>query len=308
MQSLLPKRFGKRSRGWIGLAFDAAGAAVLRLEPGAPLSVPRLTAATFIPAEQTDQLAAWVKQQGVTKWPAWAVLAAGEAPEFQITAPDVPAAERCQAAQWQVREVLDYPVTQAVVDCFAPPAPSQRGEDRLNVVVARRTDIAARINQISQARLTLEVLDIPDLAQRNLSLCLREAAPDHALLALDESQGLLTICRGEDLYLARWLSMGIPTHPAMLDSLLLEVQRSLDYFEGTLGQPPIGKIYVHAGTEDDLVSSLREQLGSVSWQPLALTDLLEVNGPDLANLPQRALILRALGAALRPDGQGASCS
>ncbi|MDZ7748253.1 MAG: hypothetical protein U5K43_04970 [Halofilum sp. (in: g-proteobacteria)] len=81
------------------------------------------------------------------------MLAPGEYQLLQIEAPPVPAAEMRRAASWRVRELIDFPVDQAVVDTFDPPeAAQQRGQaQRRDVAVARRSVIAERVELNARA-------------------------------------------------------------------------------------------------------------------------------------------------------------
>jgi len=89
----------------------------------------------------------------------------------------------------------------------------------------------------------------------------------------------------------------------VIGNLVLEIQRSLDYFESALSQPPLGALYIYPGTGelDELIESLQSGLAQVECRPLTLGDLVGI-GEDP---PHRgATLLHALGAGLR-DQHGA---
>jgi MSHA biogenesis protein MshI len=137
----------------------------------------------------------------------------------------------------------------------------------VDVVVARRKTVAARVAQLTHAGLEVAAIDIPELAQREVSDRL-DVDGGHALLALDARQGLLTVFRDGEHYLARALDIGRTTlteRPAdASNDLVLEVQRSFDYFESALSQPPLGWIYVYPGTAETAGRSKERSMAATS--------------------------------------------
>ncbi len=302
----------KRRHGCVGVAFGREGFAVAQLQSGGRDAPPRLEGAGQFAAADSEllatRLAEWVDDQGVKGAPAQAVLAPGEYHLLQIEAPPVAATEMRQAAAWRVRELIDFPIDQAVIDTFDPPEAVQRGNRRVNVVVAHRAVIAERIDQIDTAGLSVEGIDVAELAQGQIS----ERLPDddgHALLALDEADGLITFYRAREQYLARTLDNGRATlahdsSGSVAEAVLLEVQRSLDYFESTLAQSGLSTLYVFPGDEGVIAfaETAQDNLGTVACRSFGLADLLTVERE-----PERgdATLLRAVGAGLHGlEGNG----
>lgn len=296
----------KRTGARLGIAFSRDGVAVASLRAGSRDQPPRLQACTHIagtdPEAVAEQLEEWVRTHGDGR-SANAVLAPGEYQLLQIEAPPVTAAEMRQAAVWRLRDLLDYPVDQAVVDTFDPPESTQRGQANINVVVAHRAVIAERAEQLRAAGLEPATIDIPELAQGNVSERLPEARGGHALLALDQGDGLITVYRDGEQFLARTLDNGRAALAAdsggqVTEALLLEVQRSFDYFESALSQPPLGALYLYPPDPavDGFARSVEDNLGSVACRSVALGDIVTVDEE-----PERgdATLLRAVGAALR---------
>lgn len=296
----------KRRRGCVGVAFGREGFAVTQLQGGGRDAAPRLLGAsqfTVADAEvMANQLEEWVEHQGAKAAPTQVVLAPGEYHLLQIDAPPVAASEMRQAAAWRVRDLIDFPLDQAVIDTFDPPDPVQRSTQRVNVVVAHRAVIAERIQQVESAGLSLDAIDIPELAQGQVSARLPDDG-GHALLALDEGDGLITVYRDGEQYLARTLDNGRATLAnddtgRVAEAVVLEVQRSLDYFESTLAQPGLGMLYVFPPDDRivEFAESVQGNLGNVACRTFSLADLLVVEREPEAG---DATLLRSLGAALR---------
>ena len=310
MLSFLNRR--KRQTGvTVGVAFGPDGVAAAAVRAAGRDAPPHLLHAGYHAHRDGDAgewLAGWVDANDLAKCRAVGVIADADYQVMQVEAPPVPATELRQAAGWRVRELIDFPLDQAVIDTFPPPDDAQRGQNNLNVVVARRAVVAERIEQLREAGLGLEAVDIPELAQRNVSLRLPEARGGHALLALDDHDGLVTVFRDGAQYLARGLDSGRRALAESADeageALLLEVQRSLDYFESALSQPPLGALYVFpgGGPVDGLVERFADTLGSVELRAFGLADLVTVEQEPAHD---GALTLHAVGAGLREAEKGA---
>lgn len=304
-------RRGRRSKTVaVGIAFGSDGAAVARVRAGGRDAPPRVDFLARLsatdPSALSRQLDECADEHGLAGLPATGVLAPGEYQVVQVEAPNVPAAEMRQAAGWRVRDLIDFPIDQAIMDVFDPPESAQRGQAMINVVVARRELVGERIELLRETGFGLEAIDIPDLAQRNVSARLPEARGGHALLALERTGGLLTVYRDGELFLARALDTGLEVLEsgagARGDNLMLEIQRSFDYFESALAQPPVGALYIYPGVSavtDFIESEFAPTSGSVEARGIALSDLVDVDDEPGDG---RATALHAVGAALRSHG------
>lgn len=304
---------GHRKQGGttIGVAFAADGVAVGRIRPATRGAPPRLDSAAWLPAADpaaaAHQLEAFVDGNSLGGCAVVGVLAHGEYQVVPVEAPNVPPAEMRQAAGWRVRELIDFPLDEAIIDTYEPPADARRGPPMVNVVVARRDRVAERISLLERSDLRPTAIDIPELVQRNISARLPAARGGHALLALDDLGGLVTVFRDGNQYFARSLDTGRAAlagdNAEALDALMLEVQRSFDYYESALSQPPLGALYIYPGGGDDdaLVDRMAEGLASAQCRAIGLADVVAV---DAEPGNGRATLLHAVGAGLRqPEGQ-----
>lgn len=296
----------RRRAAAIGAAFGSDGVAVARVRARGRDRPPQLTACAWLaapdPEALVERLGDWLERNQGRQATGVGVLAPGEYQVLPIEAPPVPANEMRRAAAWRVRELIDFPIDQAVVDTFDPPQSTQRGAARINVVVARRETVDARIDQLRRAGLDLEIIDIPELAQRNISTCLPDGSGGHALLALDAAGGLVTVYRDGEQYLGRTLDTGHGALEAQghaaADALVLEVQRSLDYYESALAQAPLGALYLYPDTTqvERLARTMEANLANVDCRAIGLGDILTtLSEPEHAD----ATVLHAVGAALR---------
>jgi MSHA biogenesis protein MshI len=302
-QTLFSLLSGRARDTAVGVAFDSDGVVLAVLRRPSRDRGPVLLACDRIAGRELRgaDLKPWVGRNRAGRVPAVALLAAGEYQVIQIDAPPVPAAEMRVAAGWRIRDLIDYPLEQAVIDTFALPEPAQRGTARINVVAARRDLVAERLARMRAAGFALQAIDIPELAQGEAGNRLPADERGHALLALERASGLITIARDNEQYLARPLDAGfadIARGEDGIDALVLEVQRSFDYFESAMSQPPVGVLYLHpAGDDmDTLARAIESGLGTIECKAIAVGDLVEVqHEPGDAG----ATMLHAIGASLR---------
>lgn len=229
-----------------------------------------------------------------------------------VEAPDVPVEERRQAVRWRVKDLIDFPIEDAVVDVFdVPPAKGGRA-GMLYAVVARKAEVRAVIDEIETQELSLLTVDIPELAIRNLASLVAEDVGGVAFLYLEDDRGLITLTRQGTLYLSRRFDGGsrrlleagtgevTAAHEGLLDSVVIEIQRSLDYYESQFAQPPVQGVVIAplpaplAGID----AYLGSQLG-VPVRVLELDQLID-SAAELADA-DAAHCLTAVGAALRVE-------
>ncbi len=315
-----------RNPGILGISVTDEGIALahVRRDPGGP---PRLLLADFQPLGPGEQaaevLALRLKQLELEDVPVSTALAPGEFTLQMVPAPEVPPEEMRQAVRWRIRDTLPYDVDEAVVDVFEIPREALRSATpMLYAVVAPRWAVQARIELMEEAGANLQYIDIPEMAQRNITALLPEDAQGIAGLSFTRETGLLTLTRQANLYLYRELEQGeqilipvperlegtsglaldgpAPDLQRALDSIVLEVQRSLDYYESHFTLPPIQRLAAGGrfGEMPGLAEALKGQLG-LQIVDIDFNTLLASDTPLDATLQARCHL--AIGLALRDE-------
>lgn len=222
-------------------------------------------------------------------------------------APDVPAEELRAALRWRIKDLIDFHINDATLDVFELPGEKATGRTRpMYVVAARSAAIQQRVDLMNAAGVNLDIIDIPELAQRNLAALLPEDAKGVAMLTFASDSGLLTITRQGELYLSRRLDIGLDAlaqasdPAASFDRVMLEVQRSLDYYESHFRQAPVTAIALAPAAKvvGELAGHLQNNL-NVTARLLALHELVDCQVDVPAELP--ACCLMTVGAALRQE-------
>jgi MSHA biogenesis protein MshI len=334
--SLLAHRYGERAAlegfgavfsflgrsrgvpGLVGVQIEEYGFSLAHVVPVANAR-PQLAHCRYVPLSSPalleDALRDAVRQAKLERARAVFVLGPGSYALRIVDAPQVQPEERKAAARWSIQELVDFDASDAAVDVFEVPAEIHREGSAARLFVAAAPGEAVR-RSIALARaagLELHAIDITELALRNVA-ALHPAESGGVAAVLLGDEGLITVSREGALFVARWVgvserevenAVAKPEGDAVqgeesLDALVLEIQRSLDYYEHELRQRPVRSLLV-APLEHG-ASTLEEWLARnlslpVEW--LDLNRLLTVPTPLAAGLQRRCLA--AVGGALRAE-------
>jgi MSHA biogenesis protein MshI len=249
------------------------------------------------------------------------LLRSGDYQIIQVEAPNVLPNEMKNAVRWRIKDMIDFPVDDATVDVVSIPGTEGAAgrPAQLFAVVARNQVIAAAVKPFNDANIPLEVIDIPEFAQRNIARCLEPEGRGVALLSLDDRGGLLTVTCGGELYQHRRIDVTLaslrgagPEHSESAElhlesegpyeRLALELQRSLDHFDRLFPRVAVAKLVLAPISGAD---ALRDYLANRLDLPVELLNLSKVmDFPDIVELhdPARQVqCLHAIGAALREE-------
>lgn len=238
--------------------------------------------------------------------PVTLVMASDHYELLLVEAPRVEPSELRAAVRWKVKNLIDFHVDDAVIDVFEIPGQQNRpqGQSMMYAIAARAREVRDRIDLFEDADLNLQVIDVADMALRNLAAQLDDDVRGVAMLYLDNERGLITLTRQGNLFLSRRLETGtdLLTEPgsSAFEQIVLEVQRSLDYYDSHFSQPPVSSVHVLPGFagHEELIGRLSDGLD------------LEVAGYDPQSVfrwdvpipsTDPAAVLLAIGGALRRE-------
>lgn len=300
-------RARSRQNAAIGLELGPEGLAFAHIQRPANQQ-PLVAHCEYLPLEAgEDGLVVFhqrIAKLGLQKLPVNLVLKTGQYQLLLVEAPKVPAEELVEALRWRIKDLVSLPIAEAVLDAFFLPEDSARGGNPMAyAVVSPRSLIVDQVAALHKLQINLSAIDIPELALRNLAETCCDTRRGVALVRLEQGGGCLQIVRGGNLYLARQFSLSY--NAGLLDdlpgdALVLELQRSLDYFERQLRQPPPSHIYLCGEnlSQDKLTPEIRSSL-AVGLDLLSLEQGLQIADSVQAHI--LPLCLSALGAALRQE-------
>ncbi|WP_137719856.1 agglutinin biogenesis protein MshI [Methylobacillus flagellatus] len=301
----------KKKQGWLAVVPVSDGVCVARLEPAA--DKPRIVLSEYrrwLPNEKSG-LKSLAVEFGFNHYHCVSLLQANEYQLLQVEAPRVPADEVRQAVRWRLKDLIDYPMDQATLDVLTLPGEAGNRTNYLYVAVAKNDIIRERMARfIDQSNIALEVIDIAETAQRNLSSRLEQPGRGLAMLSFGLNGGLLTVTQNGELYHARQFDISLrqlqqeqqaELRQSLYERVALELQRSLDNFERQFPNVGIAQLVIAPYTgRDTLVNYLRDAL----YLPVAgyeLHDIFDTSLLPSTQLDIEPALLLALGAALREE-------
>lgn len=309
----------KKIDGWLTINIQTDGIYLVHVNADAA-EKPQVVSVAFYPCD-TSQVAKTLEKVArefhLERYHCTNLLNPGEYQLLSVEAPDVPRDELKTAVRWRIKDVLDFPVDDAVIDVLDMPVDKDTPERRggLFAVAASGQSIRYRQSLFEAAEVPLNVIDIPEMAQRNISALMEPAGRGLALLACDNAGLLLTITfEGElclsrrfDVTLAQLVQVDAVQRSAVFDRITLELQRSFDHFESQFRFIAVAKLML--APFGDGGADLQEYLSGNLYMPVEtvklekLFDLARV--PDLQQARSQQVFFSAIGAALRQSAGSA---
>lgn len=296
---------------------DGVAFARIRHEKDLP---PVLDLCRFQPLEpgqsERDLLADISGEYKLDRYVCVSLVELGDYSLLMVEAPDVQPEELRAAVRWRIKDLIDFHIDDAVIDVFEVPDTKATGKNKMMYAVVARSDAVKRqIDELEGAGINLSVIDIPELALRNIASLLPEDAGGVGLVYIQEDRGLITITRQSTLYLSRRIEKGTNALPdtvmhagdpdvmePWLDSIIIEIQRSLDYYESHFAQPQVSSLVLTPLPRE--VPGIAEYITKNLEIP---TRILEINSlldsrEDIDPAMQSQCLL-AIGAALRHESR-----
>lgn len=302
-------RKAKKNAAWLAMVLHRDGIAAASVRRGD--GKPTVMLADFFPGQASvEALDKAGKDLHATNYRCTTVLGGGDYQIMSVEAPNVPPEERKAAMRFRLKDILDFPVDDAtfdLVDIPLDPNAAVRAQQSVFAVAARNAVVRARQTLFQQARLELAAIDIPEMAQRNLSSLIGLDGRGLAMLSFGEDGGLLTVSWRGELYLSRRIDVTLAQlldtdherkHHAF-DKITLELQRSLDHFERQFSFISVARLVLApsgaSGLEEYLSSNLYTRVETLDLG--SLLDLAHV--PELLEASAQQRFFVAIGAALR---------
>lgn len=307
--------FGKTRKiaGWVGIGLQRDGvvaACVRRVDAALP-QVERVAFYPLAKAVAATVLERVARDMEVGRHECTTILSADEYQLLLVDAPNVPPDELKTAIRWRLKDMLDFHVDDATIDVLD--VPPEKGAPARNhsmyVVAARNQLIAQRQTLFGAAKIPLSVIDVPEMAQRNVSALLEPEGRGIALLSFGAEGGLLTVTYGGELYLSRRIDVQLEQlldaqqQDACRERITLELQRSLDHCDRQYHFITLAKLMLAPLGDAD--PGLRDYLAANLYLPVEALDLASVFDFSAVNelrpAAQQQRYFLTLGAALRHE-------
>jgi MSHA biogenesis protein MshI len=178
-------------------------------------------------------------------------------------------------------------------------------------IAARNEVVQERVKSFENARIPLVAIDIPEVAQRNISALHETEGRGAALLYFNNEFGLLTVsCRGE-LFLSRRIEIGLSqilgaaqeAREDLFGRVVLELQRTLDHFDRQFRYVPIAKLLLGPEPEETgLYAHLKANL-DVPVERVDLLECLSFGDRDAPAADVQWQLFHLFGASLRHEAK-----
>jgi MSHA biogenesis protein MshI len=309
--------FGKKKKteGQLAIAFQADGITAVSIKR--PLnSLPVIEKAAFYPSSRFElpkSLANLGKDLHAENYSCSNLLEAGEYQLLSVDAPNVPPQELKTAIRWKLKDMLDYHIDDATFDIVDIPVDKEANArtHSMFAVAARNQLIQDRQALFEESKVPLSIIDVPEMAQRNIAALAEEQGRGLGLLSFDAAGGLLTVTFADELYLSRRLDVTLQQlieadalqRESLYERITLELQRSFDHFDRQYRHIALSKLLLFPlGT---VGAPLQEHLAANLYFPvetLSLDGLLDFSKvPELKRLESQQRYFLTLGAALRQE-------
>jgi MSHA biogenesis protein MshI len=302
-------RKAKKHAAWLAMVLHRDGIVAASVSRGE--GKPAVMLASFFPGQAgADALGKAAKELHAADFRCTTVLGGGDYQIMTVEAPKVPPEERKAALRFRLKDILDFPVDDATFDLVEiplDPNATVRPQQSVFAVAARNGVVKARQAMFQQAKVDLGTIDIPEMAQRNVSSLIEAEGRGVAMLSFGEDGGLLTVSWRGELYLSRRIEVTLAQlldadherkHQAF-DKITLELQRSLDHFERQFSFISVARLVLAPsgarGLEEYLAGNLYTRVETLDLA--SLLDLARV--PELTGASAQQRFFVAIGAALR---------
>jgi len=243
-----------------------------------------------------NHLAKYVSQESLANTPTHILVASGKYQILQVEKPNLPEAEISQALVWSVKDLVNIQ-EEITVDYFDLPAQGA-GPAKINVVALPKAHVEELLGGATEVGLDIQSIGILELAVADLI-----EPSDEAILTLVQEAGqevFLNIIKNSQVYFSRRLRgyENLSTFNAQElqmgvgDSLSVEIQRSMDYFESQLRQAPIKKILL--GLESAHIEEFCDIMQKLTFMP---TEVLKPAISHADELKYSHSYVGSLGAA-----------
>lgn len=189
-----------------------------------------------------------LRQQLPNKVTAQLVLSSQYYQIVQVEQPNIPENELIDALKWQVKDLVSFSPSDMILDYFTGPMVS--GKQKLNVVCAQQSKLKALVDKFHADNIQLNMITteefgfaqlLADKSDAQLLICQQ---PNEEILILIVKDGQLSSFRRLRGY--RQISQRSEEELSfgMTDSLSIEIQKSIDFYERQLKQAPVKVIQV----------------------------------------------------------------
>ena len=216
-----------------------------------------------------NKLASLIQSLKLPNWPVSLLLPAQQYQIRLVELPDVEDKDLLDAVKLKAADFINFPLDEAVVDLIHIPAKAFHGRRKMGYLIICQQQIIQHWHQcIGAAGLSLHAIDIEDMSLRNLAQR-NTTKRQNGLVFFNKQSTQISLFYEHDLVLVRKIDIGSDSliqnnelDAIQKDALILEVQRSFDYFQSQLGLGLVEHLSILAQSSDSdlLTNFIKENL------------------------------------------------
>lgn len=134
------------------------------------------------------------------------------------------------AIRWKVKDLLNFPLEDVVIDSFVMPK-MKNNVNKIMVVAAQMSRLKSTSELIQSSGLQMKFIDIPELALRNITVLFEKNDEASMLIYVQEKSIQLLITQQKQIYVSRGLKFSLNNQAVNIERLAAEIQRSFDYYQ-----------------------------------------------------------------------------
>ena len=208
---------------------------------------------TFPLQDWQSSLKSFVEEQHLQNTKTTLVFATKKYKLVQTDKPAVPEEELAQALQWSAKDLL-MTQDEVVMDYFDLPAQTM-GANKVNVVAIPKAELFDVCQGVLEAGLFIEGVTVEELATCELLPLNQDGYV--TVFQAPGAEVCLNIVKAGKLYFSRRIKgyeqissfTEMELQMGVSETLSVELQRSMDFFESQLRQAPVKKIYLNLDTK-----------------------------------------------------------
>ena len=271
MLKIFSKNKGKPGQVGLYVSGDKLCLAHVVFEKDAPRLVYSEVIKVSSEKDRQKQLQEQVNKLGLENTRTAYILAPNDYKLYLVEAPSVEPQEMAAAAKWKIKDLVDSPLEELAITIFPVPEDAYRGQNaKVYAVTSRKSRIRNIVEFVNESGLNLQTIDIPELAMMNIANNFGDDSNGLAFIHLSANGSTLNLSKDGLIYLTRHLNTRIDQDvinsaewESVKERLILEIGRSLDYYQSQMGQSPITKIMLPLDEEENeqLITQLNEAMG-----------------------------------------------
>jgi MSHA biogenesis protein MshI len=197
--------------------------------------------------------------------------------------PNVPDDEVESAIELKAADLISYDIDDAAMDIIQLPTEAYRGRMKMAFIIAmKKTPLAQWLTELIQRGIKVDIIDVEITTLRNLAV-FHQNFNESGILHLQQASSRLVLNYNQEMVLSRSFDIGLAgmisetvvddgeleltvtenSHSDIqLESLVLEVRRSFDYYESQLGLGSIAEMmFLCDEQHEHLAQEISKRLG-----------------------------------------------